>query len=64
MEAHGSFKTGTCIECGATYDTEWVKKSIFSEGIPHCEDCEGVVKPNIVFFGERLPNVSSKIYDL
>lgn len=34
---------------------EWAKKEIFEEKIPKCTECEGVVKPDIVFFGENLP---------
>lgn len=25
------------------------------EEVPYCEDCNGIVKPDIVFFGEPLP---------
>lgn len=28
---------------------------IFKDEIPICEECPGVVKPDIVFFGEALP---------
>jgi NAD-dependent deacetylase sirtuin 2 len=29
--------------------------TIFNGGIPRCDDCNGLVKPDIVFFGENLP---------
>ncbi|CAF3148524.1 unnamed protein product, partial [Rotaria sp. Silwood2] len=29
---------------------------IFKDEIPHCQDCDGIVKPDIVFFGESLPS--------
>jgi len=35
---------------------EWMKGQIFSDKIPICEKCPGVVKPDIVFFGENLPD--------
>ncbi|KAH3765547.1 NAD-dependent protein deacetylase sirtuin-2 [Pelomyxa schiedti] len=53
--AHGSFVTSHCIGCGAEHDTEWVKEAIFADKIPKCTKCDGVVKPDIVFFGESLP---------
>lgn len=28
---------------------------IFTEDVPHCDNCKGLVKPDIVFFGENLP---------
>lgn len=31
-------------------------EKIFSDQIPICEKCPGVVKPDIVFFGENLPD--------
>ncbi|XP_060572292.1 NAD-dependent protein deacetylase sirtuin-2-like isoform X1 [Ruditapes philippinarum] len=61
VEAHGSFNTGHCLECGDEYSLEWMKEQIFSKStetvVPKCikEDCDGVVKPDIVFFGESLP---------
>ncbi|KAK3924679.1 NAD-dependent protein deacetylase sirtuin-2 [Frankliniella fusca] len=56
IEAHGTFYTSHCRECKAEYKLEWVKEHIFSDKIPICEQCPGVVKPDIVFFGENLPD--------
>ncbi|KAK0159558.1 hypothetical protein PV327_010654 [Microctonus hyperodae] len=57
VEAHGTFHTGKCLECQASYDLPWMKRKIVRGTIPKCEEClEGVVKPNIVFFGEMLPD--------
>eukprot|EP01088_Endostelium_zonatum_P009220 TRINITY_DN22424_c0_g1_i1.p1 TRINITY_DN22424_c0_g1~~TRINITY_DN22424_c0_g1_i1.p1 ORF type:complete len:362 (-),score=91.56 TRINITY_DN22424_c0_g1_i1:109-1194(-) len=57
IEAHGSFATTKCIECAKAYSLEHCKKIIFDDDIPRC-DCEdnGLIKPNIVFFGESLPS--------
>ena len=40
---------------------KWLKEKVFetAEGepnVPHCDKCGGVVRPDIVFFGESLPN--------
>ncbi|TRZ05894.1 hypothetical protein HGM15179_021213, partial [Zosterops borbonicus] len=32
-----------------------VQEKIFSSLVPRCEKCQGLVKPDIVFFGENLP---------
>ncbi|XP_034232541.1 NAD-dependent protein deacetylase sirtuin-2 isoform X1 [Thrips palmi] len=56
IEAHGTFYTSHCLECRAEYELEWMKERIFSDQIPICEKCPGVVKPDIVFFGENLPD--------
>lgn len=57
IEAHGSFYTNHCIKCNKEYDMAWMKGQIFSDQLPTCEECEcgGIVKPDIVFFGENLP---------
>ncbi|XP_022107575.1 NAD-dependent protein deacetylase sirtuin-2-like isoform X2 [Acanthaster planci] len=56
VEAHGTFHTGHCIgDCGKEYTQQWMKDEIFADRLPKCTDCEGLVKPDIVFFGERLP---------
>ena len=49
-ELHGNVHENTCMECNATYPMEYILRS---EGIPRCE-CGGVVKPNVVLYGEPL----------
>jgi len=55
IEAHGSFATQRCIECKRPYDDEKIKKAVINSAIPRCGHCNGLVKPDIVFFGEALP---------
>lgn len=55
VEAHGSFATHSCIECRASYPDDLMRKTIQEKGVPRCLQCKGLVKPNIVFFGEQLP---------
>ncbi|EGD76750.1 Sirt3 protein [Salpingoeca rosetta] len=55
IEAHGSFATAHCTDCQEEADPAWVKGRVFAGDIPHCQRCGGVVKPDIVFFGESLP---------
>ncbi|KAF4995317.1 hypothetical protein FGRMN_5216 [Fusarium graminum] len=57
IEAHGSFATQRCIECKEDYPDEKIKEHVFGGKVPHCdkEGCNGLVKPDIVFFGEPLP---------
>ncbi|XP_020295783.1 NAD-dependent protein deacetylase sirtuin-2 isoform X2 [Pseudomyrmex gracilis] len=57
VEAHGTFHTGRCLTCRAPYTLEWMKEKIIEGLIPKCEECnKGVVKPDIIFFGEMLPD--------
>ncbi|KAK7085059.1 NAD-dependent protein deacetylase sirtuin-3, mitochondrial [Halocaridina rubra] len=57
MEAHGTFARASCTLCGKMYTSEKVKTAVLEGEIPKCEGkhCKGKVKPNIVFFGENLP---------
>ena len=62
VEAHGSFATHSCIECKTTYPENSMRQAIETQEVPHCQvpQCNGLVKPDIVFFGEGLP---SKFFD-
>ena len=57
VEAHGSFKSGYCTRCKAVYNLRWLKEQIFqgAEEVPKCPACGGVVRPDVVLFGEALP---------
>ena len=57
VEAHGSFATQRCIECRTEYPANLMKKSVHAKEVPLCvkKTCNGLVKPDIVFFGEALP---------
>ncbi|KAK2048779.1 Sir2 family protein [Colletotrichum somersetense] len=55
IEAHGSFATQRCIECGAAFPADRMQKHVQDEVVPKCDTCGGLVKPDIVFFGEALP---------
>ncbi|KAH8879345.1 NAD-dependent deacetylase sirtuin-2 [Thozetella sp. PMI_491] len=59
VEAHGSFATQRCIECGTVFPDDRMKDHVEKGDVPHCasEGCDGLVKPDIVFFGEALPQV-------
>lgn len=61
VEAHGTFYTNHCVDCDKEFSMEWVKKEIFADSVPTCTSCNGIIKPDIVFFGENLP---SRFHDL
>lgn len=57
VEAHGSFARQSCIECRAPFPDDFMKIAVAAKDVPRCrqEGCDGLVKPEIVFFGEALP---------
>jgi len=54
VEAHGSFASQSCIDCKAPFDGAEIRRLIQEEKIPRCSRCRGLVKPDIVFFGEAV----------
>lgn len=50
FELHGSVHRNTCLKCGKTFSAEQIAAH---EGVPHC-DCGGLIKPDVVLYGEPL----------
>lgn len=57
VEAHGSFARQSCIECHTAFPDELMQNAVKTKNVPCClvSSCGGLVKPEIVFFGEALP---------
>lgn len=61
IELHGSIYNNYCTECGMPCDATYVKAACDHGKIPRCEDCGGIIRPDIVLYGEALdPDVLSK----
>ncbi|KAA6400819.1 MAG: putative NAD-dependent deacetylase sir2A [Streblomastix strix] len=56
IEAHGSLKTSHCIDCKESYEFSFLinELNIDPEHIPTCTKCGGIIKPDVVLFGEAL----------
>jgi len=54
IEVHGSIETSSCTKCNASFRLENVE-TLFTNGVAHCPSCSGLVKPDVVLFGELLP---------
>lgn len=52
-EIHGSIYKNKCTRCGEIYDANFIFNS---EGIPLCTKCNGIIKPEVVLYGESLPS--------
>ena len=55
VEVHGSIRTSSCPGCGTSYPLLRVLELLEDEGVPRCPACGAVLKPDVVFFGELLP---------
>jgi NAD-dependent deacetylase len=58
VEVHGSIATSSCRDCGASFEIEQVEESFDAGGIARCAACGGPLKPDVVLFGELLPEAA------
>ena len=55
-EVHGHLRQATCLQCHHQYDARPFLQAYAAVGeLPICPDCGGVLKPDVVLFGEMLP---------
>ena len=59
IEVHGSIAHSSCLECLAQYELEDVRARLAADpdGVPRC-DCGHALKPDVVLFGEFLPEAA------
>jgi len=55
IELHGSPAVHYCLKCGFKTDFESVARMVQLGQLPRCPVCSSILKPDIVFFGENLP---------
>lgn len=51
LELHGNILRVRCADCG-TFTETWGDDS---ESVPRCGKCSGLLRPDVVWFGEALP---------
>jgi NAD-dependent deacetylase len=55
IEVHGSIETSSCRTCAASFELEEMDALFDQRGVAVCSVCRGAVKPDVVLFGELLP---------
>ncbi|XP_044536251.1 NAD-dependent protein deacetylase sirtuin-3, mitochondrial isoform X1 [Gracilinanus agilis] len=55
VEAHGTFASATCTVCRRSFPGEEFRVDVMADRVPRCPICTGIIKPDIIFFGEQLP---------
>ncbi|HEX5525673.1 MAG TPA: NAD-dependent protein deacylase [Solirubrobacterales bacterium] len=58
VEVHGSIETSSCLDCGTAFGLERVEDLFDERGVAICAECGGAVKPDVVLFGELLPEAA------
>ena len=51
LELHGSVLRNYCKKCGKFFDVDYI---INAKGVPYCDSCGGLVKPDVVLYEEGL----------
>ncbi len=54
IEIHGSPAIHHCLHCSREYSYENIADIVQLDQIPRCDDCGGLIKPDIIFYGEML----------
>ncbi len=57
-EVHGHIREMTCISCFKVVEAEPIMTAFLEDQnaeVPQCPHCNGVLKPNVILFGEQLP---------
>nr|WP_290816442.1 NAD-dependent deacylase [Halovivax sp.] len=55
VELHGNSRRVRCTECERRHDARTVQTRVADGDVPPYCDCGGLLKPDVVLFGERLP---------
>lgn len=55
IELHGTILKNKCVKCNKKFDLSYVINSI---GVPKCDTCGGIIKPDVVLYGEGLDDYS------
>lgn len=55
-ELHGTMSYARCLGCQRRYPMGDLLAGIrLDDGAPLCLECDGILKPDVIFFGEQLP---------
>ena len=56
VELHGNVYSGTCVSCYHVYSSDKFYADLLEQqSVPRCPECGGLIKPNVILFGEALP---------
>lgn len=55
VQLHGRNRVVVCLDCRAELARSEIQERLASDAIPDCDRCGGILKPDVVFFGENVP---------
>ncbi len=64
MEVHGHIRTGHCVKCNKTYPFSVMEEKVNSGEIPPLCTCGSMIRPDVILFGDSLPECFNKAWRL
>jgi NAD-dependent deacetylase len=59
VEMHGTLRSLSCTQCYKKFPSEDFLKPFIENGtLPYCINCNGLLKPDVILFGEQLPQAA------
>jgi len=55
IEVHGNLRSASCVGCGERYPIRVLRDAVRAGTLPRCGRCADLLKPDVVLFGEMLP---------
>ncbi len=59
LEIHGGIWDNYCMDCRTHHSIEETTALAFTDDIARCKECSGVIKPDVVFFGEPVKHLDA-----
>jgi len=56
IELHGTNVTASCLSCSKQWPIHEIQQLLEAGNLdPHCDECNGIIKPDTVSFGQSMP---------
>ncbi len=55
LELHGHLRSSTCLSCFRNWPADKLMDEVAAGQVPRCPACGGILKPDVILFGEQLP---------
>lgn len=62
-EVHGHLRTARCGDCEKSWPLSEALKQVGEGKLPHCPECRGDLRPDVVLFGDMMPEAFSHALD-
>jgi NAD-dependent deacetylase len=64
LEVHGHIRSGHCVKCGTSHEFSEIEDKVDHGEIPPLCNCGGMIRPDVVLFGDNLPECFNSAWEL